>query len=112
MTEQAIEVSGLMSGVLFCRCTQSLLHFADIHRFVLLCSRQLPLRQKILKAWGLRRWASLSPLCPCGRLSRCLSRDTTFLRPQTTMPRPTLSESIGISFGLPLPYFPPPFTFL
>src|SRR6266567_608233 len=68
MTEQAVEVSALVFRGLFGCLTKSLLHFTDIHRCIPLCSRRLPLRQKILKAWGLRRWASFAPLGPCGRL--------------------------------------------
>src|SRR5713101_5458994 len=62
---------------------------------------QLPLHPKSLKAWGLRRWASFPPLCPCGRLSRTLSRGSAFLRPQTTMPRLTPSRTSGFRSGCP-----------
>src|SRR5712692_966185 len=95
MTEQAV-------------VTKSLLHFTDIHRCIPLCSRRLPLRQKILKAWGLRRWASFAPLGPCGRLSRNLSRGPAFLQPLTTMPRLTPSRSSGFRAGCPFPtlHFP------
>src|SRR5437870_1056205 len=62
---------------------------------------QLPLHPKSLKAWGLRRWASLTPLCPCGRLSRTLSRGSALLRPQTTMPRLTPSRTSGFRSGCP-----------
>ena len=52
---------------------------------------QLPLLQKSQKAKGLRRWASLTPLCPCGRLSR----------PLTTTPYPPLPEALEFRWGLP-----------
>ncbi len=108
MTEQAVEVSALVFRGLFGCLTQSLLHFTDIHRCIPLCSRRLPLRQKILKAWGLRRWASFAPLGPCGRLSRNLSRGPAFLQPLTTMPRLTPSRSSGFRAGCPFPtlHFP------
>jgi len=48
---------------------------------------RLPLLQEFLKAKGLRRWASLTPLCPCGRR----------YRPQTTTPYPPLPKVIGVS---------------
>lgn len=43
------------------------------------------------EAKGLRHWASLSPLCPCGRLSR----------PQTTPPFPPPLEALEFRWGLP-----------
>ena len=52
---------------------------------------QLPLLQRSQKAKGLRRWASLTPLCPCGRLSR----------PRTTTPFPPLPEALEFRWGLP-----------
>src|SRR5713101_1593415 len=106
MTEQAVEVHKLLRWFLCGPLTEFSLHFANIHRSSPVA--WLPLLRNFLEAWGLRRWTSFPPLCPCGRFSRCLSRDTAFLRPQTTMPRPTLLEGLGISFGLPLIYSPPP----
>jgi len=45
------------------------------------------LLQEFLKAKGLRHWASLTPLGPCGR----------HYRPRTTTPFPPLSKVIGVS---------------
>ncbi len=96
MTEQAVEVHKLFCGVICCPLTKLPLHFANIHRSSPV--PWLPLLRNSPKAWGLRRWTSFSPLCPCGRLSRSLLRGSAFLRPQTTMPRPTLLKDIGIAF--------------
>jgi len=43
----------------------------------------------------------VTPLCPCGRLSRTLSRGSAFLRPQTTMPRLTPTRTSGFRSGCP-----------
>src|SRR5712692_9123354 len=83
-----------------------------VHRCIPPCSVSVTFASEESQwAWGLRHWASFPPLYPCGRLSRTLSRGSTFLRPQTTMPRHSFKD-LGVSFGLPLLYSPLPFPFL
>src|SRR5229473_807720 len=102
MTEQAVQVPELMFRVHFGCVTQSPLHFTDIHRCIPPCSVSVTFASEESQwAWGLRHWASLTPLYPCGRLSRTLSRGSAFLRPPTTMPRLTPSRTSGFRSGCP-----------
>src|SRR5712692_6167782 len=73
-----------------------------VHRCIPPCSVSVTFASEESQwAWGLRHWASLTPLYPCGRLSRTLSRGSAFLRPQTTMPRLTPSRTSGFRSGCP-----------
>ena len=64
----------MVCWVLFSHSAKSLLHFADIHRDIPLCFRQLPLRQKNLEAWGLRRCGSFFYFHVCAAFPQPLTR--------------------------------------
>src|SRR2546427_7532876 len=89
-------------GRVLCGCmTQSPLHFTDIHRCIPPCSVSVTFASEESQGLGPSPVGCFTPLCPCGRLSRTLSRGSAFLRPQTTMPRLTPTRTSGFRSGCP-----------